>query len=118
MAKSWSSRDDEVGREGFEPSTLGLRAQPEQLRKATRSRNLLQRARSDTAANRCEMRRAETSPYSHSYSHVQSSRGSRSAGPARPHTVAAYPLPTNWEAEMFKRLLQILRIKRYFRKRK
>ena|SRR6266496_3240221 len=77
MAKSWSSRHDEMGREGFEPSTLGLRVRPEQLRKATRSRNLLQRARSDTAANRCEMRHAENSPYSHSYSHVQTSRGSR-----------------------------------------
>jgi hypothetical protein len=40
-------------------------------------------------------------------------------GPARPHTGAAYPLlDPSREAEMFKRLLQILRIKRYFRKRK
>jgi hypothetical protein len=44
---------------------------------------------------------------------------SRAAGPARAQTCPAVS-SYNWsrEAEMFKRLLQILRIKRYFRKRK
>jgi len=60
-----------MGREGFERSTLGLRVRPERLRKATRSRNLLQRAGGDAAANPSEVRHAETSPYSHAYSQVK-----------------------------------------------
>src|SRR6266498_550548 len=42
---------ERMGREGFEPSTLGLRVRPDKLQRTTRHRNPLERGGSRTATN-------------------------------------------------------------------
>jgi len=52
-----------MGREGFEPSTLGLRVRLNDLQCRAANRNCLQIGRFQAATNCKELHRAETSPY-------------------------------------------------------
>jgi hypothetical protein len=56
-----------MGREGFEPSTLGLRVHPNEPQKGTRNGNVLQIWLSLIAASCNEMLPAEPSLYAQAY---------------------------------------------------
>jgi hypothetical protein len=59
-----------LGREGFGPSTLGLRVRPNELQRGTTNGNSLQVAHFQAATSCDQMRPGETSPYAHSYARL------------------------------------------------
>jgi hypothetical protein len=87
-----------VGRAGLEPATLGLKVRREPSQQTAREGKWLQGLRTDLAANRNQLRVAETTPYSHSYSSVAvTSHARRLEPPSRPE----YP---RWQTPPFVRV--------------
>jgi hypothetical protein len=59
-----------MGRVGIEPTTLGLRVRPDELKRATRSGKPLLRAAFHFARNCYRLHATETSRYAHRYAQL------------------------------------------------
>src|SRR5262249_45621177 len=69
-----------MGRAGIEPATLGLKVRLDELQRAARNGNVLQRGRTRAATSCSKMQPTETSLYAHPYAHLASAQATCRVG--------------------------------------